>query len=1340
MTFLSIQASKKAFISHPLSPMQKEMLYASIHFPSEYGIYILRTLIKHQDVLDIQSFLEAWKQLFEYHDNLRSQFIWQGIEAPEQQIVSNFDFIYKIFDWRGKSTDEQKILLKNAIEKDRNSGFDLSKAPLMTLVIIQLRDDDFRFLWSIHHLLADGRSRVNLLNEIYSRYNAIIRNELFIPSQAYPFIKYINWLQNCSSMDGEKFWRKKVGDFSSPIKFPFAINPLLRNKETETILYESPYIQENIKTTQDLTQKVNSFAIQHGITVNTIIQGAWSLLLNRYTCEEDILFGAIKSVRNSPAVTSDSIGLFINTVPVRIKVKQNDLLIKWLKNIRNSWIELRPFEYIAQSSIHKLSALSKKEQLFETIIMFESQSIQESLCKTNKTWNKHNVQLYSRSPVEIMLSVHGGTKISFNLEYSKLRFNPTYMKNVLPHLMTAIENIVSNNTSYVREIQILSSKDFIHLDTILRPQTTAPPPSYLIHQHFEKVVLQYPDRTAMEYQNKVFTYHQLNNLVNILASKINTLEKHHSKSIIICLPRGPEQIISILATLKAGMAFTIIDHEQAIEREHDIINDVNPDVLIISEEFQGIFIINHKKIIIFEHLHLEQSLPDKIENPVNSSSPSDAAYIMFTSGSTGKSKGVVIEHHSLSVFIENAKELYGIKPYDRVLQMATLSFDIAIEEIFVTLLSGATLVLQTEKTESIIVFLEKCKKLNITIFDLATAFWHLIVSELQADQFPPSVRLVIVGGESVHREKVQLWRKKIGQRVRLLNTYGPTETTVVVSQYDLTRHPLDLLEIPIGLPIPHVQFYILDEHHHQVPPGVEGQLFIGGAQVARGYLNRPDLTKKNFIATKSLSFAKISAENRLYSTGDKVLLDKRNLLQFRGRIDNQIKIRGFRVEPGEIESVIVQNENIQHAAVTIREMESQGKIIVAYIVPAKKNRQNQKIKQELRLWLKKKLPYYMHPVHYYCLSSLPMTINRKIDYPNLPSIEDQTIKADLQKKQMAVQHNLYEADIILLFSELLGIEGISVEDSFFDLGGNSLLVIQLIDRIKRVFKRNIPLETVYQASTPRKLSETIESFENLEPDIQLVKIHSHGNKVPFFCVHGDDANFYLPKYLDEEQPFYAFFHQGRDGHLMHHKSIPDIASHYITQLHQIQRHGPYKLGGFSIGGLIAYEMANQLTKNGEKVSLLVLFDTHAPKHKEYVISAQSSLINTNNKYNKMENVILESTNKFIQGFAKKKGRLIKMLQYYYYLLTNQLIPTELRRFYIIKTYKNAEKKYSPDKFSGSLHIFRAKENMIPDYSLGWKNLVDGKISVQEILGDHYSIMTKPHIKSLGRKLQKLLLN
>jgi len=863
-----------------------------------------------------------------------------------------------------------------------------------------------------------------------------------------------------------------------------------------------------------------------------------------------------------------------------------------------------------------------------------------------------------------------------------------------------------------------------------------------IHELFEEQVEKTPDAIALICDNKNLTYKELNAQANQMANYLRHLGVGPEVLIAVCIERSIEMIVGILGILKAGGYYLQLDPSYPITRLEHMISDSRPVVVLTKSKWsEKINTRMVKNKIIFMDVEREAINNQCSKNLPNYLSFDNLAYLMYTSGSTGKPKGVMIEHKSLINLCKATIDSYSLSVKDRVLQFAALSFDTSIEEIFPTLVCGATLVLSTEKFYlSISSFVLECAKYSLTIVNLPTAFWHELTLQLEFQHlsFPNSIRLVIIGGESALPERVNKWKKFVSPKVLLVNSYGCTELTAV-STIAFINPEDDSQVVSIGHPIANVQAFILNRLLHPVKTGSIGELFIGGDGLARSYYNHPKLNKKKFIKHPFND-----QENaRIYRTGDLARYQKDGSIEIIGRVDNQVKIRGFRIGLGEIENVIQKFPNIKNVVIIVREYTKGDRKLIAYFTT---NNGTTIDVNNLRLFLQSKLPEYMIPALYVYLEKLPLSPNGKIDRQVLPTPD--IYNMGLSQSIVPARTEL-EAQLIDFFEQVLKIKPIGVKDNFFESGGDSLNAIELITYIEEYLDIELNVHTLTQNPTVEKIAVAIQ--ENKETKIELSSIvllqKGLDKNKPLFFIHPASGETFgymnIVRYIKMEQPVYGV--RSSDPALTR---IEKMANRYVDLIKEIQPEGPYMICGYSMGGYIALEVAKILFNQGETIRFLALIDTALPidSHKEkcsnmYSESAEIDAI--------FREILKGFTNPFLTDQQKEDFAHMTFNEQMVYVLeqmknTNRATPNAeiswlQELIHNVYRNENAIKYYRPTLYPSDMVLITAADNKESETeNYDWENFLSGNLIQYKIPGNHYSILHEPNVKRLGEIIDSYL--
>ncbi|HBW33510.1 non-ribosomal peptide synthetase [Anabaena sp. FACHB-709] len=1037
--------------------MQAGMLFHTLYAPNS-GVYFEQRSCLIRGNLNLPAFRQAWQRVVERHSVLRTAFHYSELEKPLQVVYDYVELPWQELDWCGVEATVQKAKLTEFLECDCNSGFNLQQPPLMRCAVIRLEANKYQFIWSHHHLLMDGWCNGILLTEVFTLYKAFCQSEDVTLPSPIPYGNYILWLQQQNPEQAESFWRKQLQDFTAPT--------VLGNK----INNQSSIFSQQSKVNSQQTEQLQNFVRQHRLTLNILVQGAWALLLSRYSGENNVLFGTTVSGRPPELPQVESIvGLFINTLPVRVDVNGEMQIIPWLQQLQAQQVEREQYSYSSLVDIQSWSSVPRGTSLFESLLVFENYPVSiESVIKTfDQTLQIEDTQGFEKTNYPLTLTVIPGEELLFKVSYDVSYFDAATISRLLGHLETLLMSMVNEPEQRLSQLSMLTPQE---KQLILKDwnQTTQAYPNQCIHQLFEAQVERTPDAIALVFGEECLTYRELNNKANQLAHYLQQLGVKPEILVGICLERSLEMTVCLLGIIKAGGAYVPIDPEYPQERIAYMLEDSQVKVFLTQEQLLAQIPQNqtHKICIDTEW--------DKISRQPNTNPDSgvkldNLAYVIYTSGSTGKPKGVMNTHQGICNRLLWMQETYQINSTDSILQKTPFSFDVSVWEFFWTLLTGARLVIakpggHRDSAYLINLIIQE----QITILHFVPSMLRIFLESGNVEKCT-SLKRVICSGEALSLDLQNQFLERFD--CELYNLYGPTEAAIDVTFWQCRKHT-NLKTVPIGRPIANTHIYILDQHLQPVPIGVPGELYIGGAGVARGYLNRPELTAERFISYSDLGsigyltpmpHAPCPIPHALYKTGDRARYLRDGTIEYLGRLDNQVKIRGFRIELGEIETVLSQHSEVQAAIVVVTEDTTGDKRLVAYIVS-----ENPEI-TDLRQYLAKNLPDYMIPSQFITLDALPLTPNGKVDRRALPKPQFKTSSHTIAPRTPT------EELLLNIWQNILNLNSVGITDNFFALGGHSLLVIRLVSQIQQVFGVDISLRQIFENPTIAELATLINS-------------------------------------------------------------------------------------------------------------------------------------------------------------------------------------------------------------------------------------------------------------------------
>ncbi|KEX92687.1 peptide synthetase [Pseudomonas putida] len=1013
---------------YPLSPMQQGMLFHTLYEP-QVGAYISQLRL---DIggLDIERFTRAWQAAVERHDSLRSSYHWQGLDTAHQAIARQVALPLQVLE----ATDTDALA-----DAERAQGFELGMAPLFRLKLVRTGADAWHLIHTSHHILMDGWSNAQLLAEVIQHYAA--GQPLPVPAGQYR--DYLGWLQQQSATAGEQFWKAALAPLQAPTLLAEALRPPVDATGSE---------EHRLTLDCRATQHLADFARQHKVTLNTLLQAAWSLLLQRYTGQDCVVFGATVAGRSAPLPgIEQQLGLFINTLPLVCAMKPDQTVSQWLGELQGLNLAMREFEHVPLYDIQGWAG-QQGAALFDSLLVFENFPVAQALKQGAPAGlsfaNLHN---HERTHYPLTLGIELGEGLGLEFSYDVARFSATQIAQLSANLQHLLMQLVASPEAALGSLELLDVDGQNAVLAISQPPAVELSTTLLAHQQIAAQAAATPDALALQVDGHSLSYGQLDAQADHLAQRLIDNGAGPGKRVGLAVRRGPQLIVSLLAVLKSGAAYVPLDPKYPTERLAYMIEDSRLDVLL------------HESGLLEDVPNVQRLTLEDTTTPVGAKlareearpAAEDLAYIIYTSGSTGQPKGVAITHAALREFCQTAADYSRLSPTDRVLQFATFSFDGFVEQCFPAFCVGATLIMRGDDLWDAGRLATEIVEQGVTVADLPAAYWFLLARECASGVVPSlgDLRQVHVGGEAMSVEGLRLWHQAGLSHVRLLNTYGPTEATVVSSVHECRlADASDAFGIPIGRGIPGRALYVLDAAGQLLPADGVGELCIGApACLAQSYFDRPALTAERFLPDP---FAREPGA-RLYRSGDLARYNGNGDLEYVGRIDHQVKIRGFRIEMGEIEACLQARDEVREAAVIAQD----GTQLVAYIVASSTVVLQAQYLLGLKAVLQRSLPEYMVPNHMVLLDRLPLNNNGKLDRKALPRVE----AGDVQRDFVAPMQGL-ETQLAQIWQAVLQVEKVGRDDNFFELGGHSLLVLQVISRVRQQLQLELSVSNLFSAA------------------------------------------------------------------------------------------------------------------------------------------------------------------------------------------------------------------------------------------------------------------------------------
>jgi surfactin family lipopeptide synthetase A len=1060
---------------------------------------------------------------------------------------------------------------------------------------------------------------------------------------------------------------------------------------------------------------VREFSTAEGVAPFTTLFAAFAALLSRHSGQQQFLVGASTSNLEHPVEYVRS--GFPAMLPLRVDLSGDPSFRELAQRVRRSSLDAEAHAKAVIPSQQPDAALPEL-RLFQVALILE-QPAWETVHFSGLSVAVYELEA-GTSGLELALHMEERSAgLLITADYDAVLFEPGTIQRFLGHYETLLANAIADPEGSVSRLQILTEPERRRLLTDWNSEAAREYPSDVpLQQLIEAQTEKTPHAVAVEFKDESLTYAELNARANQLAAHLRSLGVTRNTLVGVCLERSMDLVIALLAILKAGGAYLPLDPEHPDDHIGPILRNARLGVLIGRPELASRLPEFRGKLVFLDWDTLRR-YPDA-NQPV-AVSGSDLAYAIYTSGSTGQPKGVMIPRRALNNLLWSVRDWFRFGPRDVLLALTTIAFDIAGVDVWLPLLVGARmLMVERETAMDPRLLQDTIHREGVTFLQGTPAIWKLLIdsgwqgkADLQA----------VCTGEAMPKD---LARKLLPRVGRLWNMYGPTETTIWSTGFQFSGPDDPVL---IGRPIANTQVYILDENLAPAPIGVPGELYIGGDGLADGYLHQPELTAERFVADP---FGRRSGA-RLYKTGDLARYRSDGNIECLGRNDDQIKLRGYRIEPEEIRAAILRHPAVRDAIAVLKTSESGDSRIIAYVV-ATGDQPPDTI--ELRDFVHRRLPEYMVPSGFVFLDALPLTPSGKIDRRALPSRH-----ALVAKAEFAEPRNDWEFGLRKIWEAVLGVQPIGIRDDYFDLGGYSLTAVRLFDEIKKSFGVDLPLATLYQAPTIESLACIVS--EGGRPDLgaSLVPINRMGQRPPLYCVSGIGGGVLvfrdLALLLGPDQPFYGLQPRNERGRTAALTSIPEIASHYINSIQEIQPNGPYYLSGYSFGGLVAFEMARQLTSAGFAVPFLGLLDTAAPLR---VKTSRSKLFSRRTHGTAWQRIreILSTDDDFLGTLRDVIRRRSSRLQERLARTLDLPLPAEWGT--LTRSHVFAAMNYVGEAYTGSLTLVRPlvrPANELSSYTLGWERVVSN-IEVHDVPGDHLSIYSGENIGTLAAILTDCL--
>ena len=1290
--------------------------------------------------LEPEHFQKAFQALVDRSDALRAVIV-DNEGLPRQLILPRVPDALQLLNFVGMA--DPQAAARAWMEENSRRPFDL-RIRLFSSALVRVHPSKWIWFVNYHNAAGDLWSLRLIFQRVQEFYELSLRGELDGAASLPSYAEYVSTrLENGREPMGfarSQYWKEKLARASRPLAFYGA-----------RIAHGSTRVDRlSLDLGEERTLRLRAVANGSGFagptpnaSILNVMLTTLCAYLHRLTGDRRLALGVPFYNRRDKGFR-DTIGMIMEVLPLHVEIDDDETFRSLGRKVAQEATEtLRHAPVPAGADFPR--------RTYEVSFNFHSLTFGSFLGRPVSVERLDT----GHDDDTLALRLHdykGSDSYTLDFLFNSEVFSAGQQPWAVGHFERLLDAILADPDARIETPDLLTPQERDRLLFHLNRSEAQPAPAQTVVAAFESQAAATPAGIAVVEGPRSLTYEALDIQANRWAHVLQSLGVGRRSLVAVCADRSRELIASILAILKAGAAYVPIDPTYPPERIGWMLDDSRPVLTLAGTDALRNSLGGSRRIVTLAELGASARRAPSAP-PTEGPDPDQLAYVIYTSGSTGTPKAVMVEHRSLANYCGWALRTYRLGPTDGFLQFASIAWDTSAEEIFPALASGARLVLRLPSMlEGHASFLGACKRYGVTVADLPTSFWQELTAGIAAQGLElPGLRLVIIGGERALCRSVEQWREVAGRRVRLINTYGLTEATAVSTFADLTdpeSMPRGLSEVPIGRPIDGVRAYVLDARHKPVPLGVAGELYLAGEGLARGYWRREDLTAERFMTGP---FGPID-EPRLFATGDRVRFLPDGQLVCLGRIDDQVKVRGHRIEPGEIEALLSQHPGVK-AAVVVAVADRDGKPVagdvgdrlLAFFVPRPDVRPAPP-PSELREFLRLRLPEFMLPAGYVAIEKLPLTPNGKVDRQALP------LAHGVGKEALAAYvapRDEWEEKLIEVWERTLGVHPISVTDDFFDLGGHSLLAVRLFAQIEKATGWRLPVRALFEAPTVEGLARLIRASSWSAAESPLVTLQLGGSKPPVFFIHaaGDHVVSFksLARHLGSDQTAYALEGTQGDGDA-EGPSILDRAERYLGEIQRVQPDGPYFLGGLSFGGLIALEVARLLLQRGESVALLALLDTRAPGQNWRSIShdlryylRQRIEYHLGNLGQLDGRARLEYLGHRLWGMARRTSKKVTQSMASAMARVRHPWPRSIRNAY--GAALRAREAYSPTPYPGRITLFRAQRQPrgITDPYLGWGTLARGGVEVVGVPGTHVSIMSEPRLSALGDALRARVL-
>lgn len=1308
----------------PLSFAQERIWFLDQLEPGT-AAYNLCEVVRFRGALDVSALRRSLREIVHRHESFRTSFPTVD-GAPLQSIAAPGDFALPVIDIQDLSETRRGSRAERLIQDEARRPFELARGPLVRAVLLRLAGHDHVLVWTTHHIISDGWSLDLFTRELKTLYEAFSRGEESpLPDPPFQYVDFSSWQRSWldrNVLAGQiAYWKEQLRGplpiLALPTDRPRRAVPTTRGgRERRTL-------------PRELSESLRDLSRRQGTTLFMTLLAGFETLLARYTGQDDVLVGTPIAGRTL-LETEEIIGFFVNTLVLRVDFSGDPTFPELLERVRETALgayahQDLPFERLVE--VLQPERTVSHSPLFQ--VMFALENPPETPLEFPGMRIAPIAADTQTAKFELTLTVlDSGTDLTAQLEYKTELFDSATIARMLEHFENLLRDAAASRGKRVSELTLLSPSEERVLLRDWNRTAADYPRDEAFAALFESQVERTPDAFAVSDGAARLTYRELNERANRLARFLARRGVGPERVAAICLERSAAMVVAILAVFKAGGAYLPLDPSHPAPRLAFMIEDAAADVILTEERLRRRLPPTEAAVVLTDG-DARVIAAESAENLARSVRADNLAYVIYTSGSTGRPKGTLIPHRGLVNYLTWCTEAYPLREGRGSLVASSFAFDLTITGLFAPLLVGKTVSLLPEGDEPESLGKALTAGADFSLVKLTPSHLEVLQTLVPREVSCGMAHALIIGGEALGYEALEFW-SLCAPDTRLINEYGPTETVVGCIAYEIRGEGERQGPVPIGRPISNTRVYVLDRSMRPAPIGVVGELYIGGDGLARGYRGRPDLTAAKFLPDP---FAQTPGA-RLYRTGDLArYLPDANLL-FLGRSDLQVKIRGHRVELGEIESALAGHPEVLECAVTIAREKEGGERLVAHVVAADAPKATD---EALRAFARERLPEYMVPSAFVLLPALPRTAAGKVDRSALAAPG----RRRGVTRQVAPRDQL-EQRLVEIWQDLLHVSPVGVTDNFFDLGGHSLLAARLFARIEKAFGKGFPMSALFRAPTVEALAHFLrEKGAAAELYSTLVPIQPNGSLPPLFYMHevrGNVAGSHflslISRNLGPDQPIYAFQALGLDGTHAPHTSLKEMAAHYVREMRSVRPRGPYHLGGYSFGGVVAYEAACQLQSQGQSVGALMLLDTYYPAYFA-ALSGTASRVAYHLKHLLFDRDRLTHLRHALGRIKQRIGNRVLRAADSVYDRIGEASPRA--PLTVLEANLEALKTWEPPVYAGRIVLLRSADRSVDlqfDPRLGWERKATGGVTMIDIPGEHATMLREPNVRLVAERV------